>query len=626
MNALVVTALIAATFVAVCAAVPGCGHADDGDHAPSANPVATGAAPGPGSGDAYPQATEPLADGAVLPDLAWRGLDASGAPAAIAMHDYYEPRAERSRVLVVRVDGGAWCGTCRWHAAHTGDLMKLPEAARLRVLDLVVADADNAPAHPEDLPAWRSLVDAPSGIAFGADPSFRLRALGPDGGVLLPLYALVDTKTMRVHGVVSNPDPATLATRIATTVAELDGALPPPPVREALFDGIFHSNEWDMIRDVVTPAAPPADPTNAVADSAAAAALGKALFFDAGLSPNGAVSCATCHDPAKQLADGRATAMGLAAGSRKTPRIALAAFSRWQFWDGRADSLWSQALGPIENEKEIGGSRVGVVRRLVSEHASALAAAFPSLALPSPADLDRLPSAGKPGDAAYDALSAPDRDAVTRVFVAAGKAIAAYERTFRVQSNALDAYASGKLDALSTTEKQGLSLFARVGCMQCHWGPRLTDDAFHVTRVASGRADGSADPGRSEGIVELRASDFLGTGRWSDAPASGRAIRAGDAGGSSGDRALVGAFKTPSLRGIAVTGTASPLAGAGPFGHGGTEPTLVSVTESYGTGGAAISDPHATGDLEPWLIRFDVTAQWAIPPFLATLTAKPIVP
>jgi len=256
----------------------------------------------------------------------------------------------------------------------------------------------------------------------------------------------------------------------------------------------------------------------------------------------------------------------------------------------------------------------------VSEHATALAAAFPALPLPSAADLDRLPIAGKPGDAAYDALSASDRDAVTRVFVAAGKAIAAYERTFRVQPNALDAYASGKLDALSTSEKQGLSLFARVGCMQCHWGPRLTDDAFHVTRVASGRADGSADPGRSEGVPELRASDFLGSGRWSDAPASGRSIRAG------GERALVGAFKTPSLRGIAVTGSASPLAGAGPFGHGGTEPTLVSVTESYGMGGAASSDPRATGDLEPWSIRFDVTAQWAIPPFLATLTAEPMVP
>ena len=601
---------VALLFAVLCATAPGCG---DG---PAAAPlVSASAAPqAPASGAAgsdYPAATEPMADGATLPDLAWQGLGESGEPRAVALHDYFEPNAARSRVLVLRVNGGAWCGTCLWHASHTGEVMSLPVGSRLRWLDLVVGDADNAPARPSDLPAWRALVDAPAGIAFGADPSFLLRALGPAGGVLLPLYVLVDTRTMRVHGVVSNPDPAALATRLATTLAELDGATPPAPISEPLVDGIFHRNEWDMIRDVVTPAAPPADPTNAVADSVVAAALGKALFFDTGLSTEATVSCATCHDPGKELSDGRPTAMGVAPGNRKTPRIALAAFSRWQFWDGRADSLWSQALGPIENAKEIGGSRVAVVRRLATRHASALAAAFPSLPLP---DLARLPDGGKPGDAAYDALPASDKDAVTRVFVAAGKAIAAYERTFRVQPNALDAYSRGESGALSAAEKQGLALFARVGCMQCHWGPRLTDDAFHVTRLSSGRADGGADTGRSDGLGQLRASEFLGSGRWSDAPASGRVLPASD---GAPARALVGAFKTPSLRGIAA---------AAPYGHGGTEASLVSVTESYGTGGLAASDPRAAGDLEPWLIRFDVLAQWAIPPFLATLSGEPIVP
>jgi cytochrome c peroxidase len=150
--------------------------------------------------------------------------------------------------------------------------------------------------------------------------------------------------------------------------------------------------------------------------------------------------------------------------------------------------------------------------------------------------------------------------------------------------------------------------------MQCHWGPRLTDDAFHVTRLASGRADGSVDPGRSEGIAELRASEFVGIGRWSDAPAKGRVLSASE---GAPPRALLGAFKTPSLRGIAA---------AAPYGHGGTEASLVSVTESYGMGGVPASDARVAGDLEPWLMRFDVTAQWAIPPFLATLTAEPIVP
>ena len=605
------TALLLA---ALGATAPGCG---DGPAAP-ALVVASAAPPAAASGavaSPYPPSAGAMTDGATLPDLAWQGLGEGGEPRTIALHDYFEPNASRSRVLVVRVNGGAWCGTCLWHAAHTGEVTNGPRASRLRWLDLVVGDADNAPARPADLPAWRGLVDAPAGLAFGVDPSFALRALGPDGGVLLPLYVFVDTRTMRVHGIVSNPDPAALASRIEAAVAELDGAPAEKPaaapLAEPLVDGIFHRNEWDMIRDVVTPAAPPPDPTNAVADSAAAAALGKALFFDAGLSAAGTVSCATCHDPAQQLSDGRPTAMGVAPGSRKTPRIALAAFSRWQFWDGRADGLWSQALGPIENAKEMGSSRVAVVRRLATEHRVALAAAFPALPLP---DLAALPESGKPGEPAYDLLPASDQDAVTRVFVAAGKALAAYERTFRVQPNALDVYAKGDAGALSAAEKQGLALFARVGCMQCHWGPRLTDDAFHVTRLAGGQADGGADPGRSDGLAQLRASEFLGSGRWSDAPANGRALPALD---GPAPRALVGAFKTPSLRGIAA---------AGPYGHGGTEATLVSVTESYGTGGLAASDPRASGDREPWLIRFDVLSQWAIPPFLATLAGEPVVP
>ena len=39
------------------------------------------------------------------------------------------------------------------------------------------------------------------------------------------------------------------------------------------------------------------DRSNAVADNVIAARLGQQLFFDTRLSGNGAVSCATCHQP-----------------------------------------------------------------------------------------------------------------------------------------------------------------------------------------------------------------------------------------------------------------------------------------------------------------------------------------
>jgi len=51
----------------------------------------------------------------------------------------------------------------------------------------------------------------------------------------------------------------------------------------------------------------PPDPSNAVADEPRAAALGHQLFFDARLSANGAVSCATCHQPARNFNDGLPT-------------------------------------------------------------------------------------------------------------------------------------------------------------------------------------------------------------------------------------------------------------------------------------------------------------------------------
>src|SRR5216683_7839389 len=43
----------------------------------------------------------------------------------------------------------------------------------------------------------------------------------------------------------------------------------------------------------------------------ARAALGQKLFFDARLSANGTVACATCHNPARAFTDGRPTSIGI---------------------------------------------------------------------------------------------------------------------------------------------------------------------------------------------------------------------------------------------------------------------------------------------------------------------------
>jgi len=101
----------------------------------------------------------------------------------------------------------------------------------------------------------------------------------------------------------------------------------------------------------------PADPSNKYADDSAAMLLGGRLFFDTRLSGNGKVSCATCHAPDKGFQDGLPLGKGVGTAGRRTMPIAGTAHSPWQFWDGRADSHWAQALGPLESPAEHGGDR-----------------------------------------------------------------------------------------------------------------------------------------------------------------------------------------------------------------------------------------------------------------------------
>ena len=59
-----------------------------------------------------------------------------------------------------------------------------------------------------------------------------------------------------------------------------------------------------------------------------------------------------------------------------------AAHSTWQFWDGRKDSLWSQALGPLEASNEHGLSRsevAEVVAKAYPEQYEAVFGALPNL-------------------------------------------------------------------------------------------------------------------------------------------------------------------------------------------------------------------------------------------------------
>ena len=112
----------------------------------------------------------------------------------------------------------------------------------------------------------------------------------------------------------------------------------------------------------------PADASNAYEQRADAAVFGRALFNDTRLSKNGQVACVSCHAANNQFEDGRQFGQGIGTGKRSTMPVMGAAHSPFLFWDGRKDSAWSQALGPMEDAAEHGGNRVRFVRLVLEQY------------------------------------------------------------------------------------------------------------------------------------------------------------------------------------------------------------------------------------------------------------------
>jgi cytochrome c peroxidase len=311
----------------------------------------------------------------------------------------------------------------------------------------------------------------------------------------------------------------------------------------------------------------PHDPSNAADGKPGAIALGKQLFFDKRLSSNGAVSCASCHDPAKGFQDGRAQGHGVGVGSRRTMPVAGAGHSPWLFWDGRADSLWAQALGPLENPVEHGGTRARYARLMQAYYREGYEKVFGAMPRLPQLPEDASPNGTPAQRRAWAALDEATRNDVTRIYANIGKAIAAYEKTLRFSGSRFDAYVDATLRAdprapqlLTETEKRGLRIFIGEGrCATCHNGPLLTDQHFHNTGVP--RLDPEhPDLGRSAATALVASGEFNCLGRYSDArpeQCEELAFMVKD------DPSLVGAFKTPGLRGVALR---APYMHAGQFG------------------------------------------------------------
>jgi cytochrome c peroxidase len=324
----------------------------------------------------------------------------------------------------------------------------------------------------------------------------------------------------------------------------------------------------------------PPDPSNRVADDPRAVALGKRLFFDSRLSVNGNVACASCHQPALQFQDGRQLARGVGTTTRKTMAIAGTGYSPWLFWDGRKDSQWAQALGPLESPVEHGGTRTQYAHLIAQHYQLEYEALFGPL--PQLSDTGRFPAgAGPAADpaarATWERMAGQDREAVTRVYANIGKAIAAYERRILPHPSRFDAYVQAVLKndlaamrgALTLDEMGGLRLFiGKAQCINCHNGPLFTDNHFHNTGVP-GRVGLPKDVGRAKGALQVRDDEFNCLSPYSDArPDECAELKYMIAAGVE----IEGAFKPSSLRNIAATG---------PYMHAGQFTTLSEVLEHY---------------------------------------------
>nr|MDJ0638886.1 cytochrome c peroxidase [Paracoccaceae bacterium] len=191
--------------------------------------------------------------------------------------------------------------------------------------------------------------------------------------------------------------------------------------------------------------------------NAARIALGKTLFFDPRLSRSGGQSCASCHNPAFAWGDGLPVGVGdhLRPLERRSPSILNLAWAEPLMWDGRAESLEDQALGPMVAKAEMNISLEKLITRLESipGYASMFAEAFDG-----------------------DATITPDRVA---------KSLAAFQRTVISGMAPFDEWVEGDEAAITAQAVRGFELFVgEANCATCHEGWRFTDDAFYDIGLA----------------------------------------------------------------------------------------------------------------------------------------------
>jgi cytochrome c peroxidase len=251
--------------------------------------------------------------------------------------------------------------------------------------------------------------------------------------------------------------------------------------------------------------------------------LGRRLFYDADLSLDGTMSCATCHEQKRGFTDSNRSHPGATGepGRRNVMTLAnVGWFSVLTWGDPTQRTLEAQARVPSAGEHPVEMGMAG--------HEAAIA--------------ERLS-----GDACY-------RQAFAKTFPEAGgaitlatvtQALAAFQRTLTSYDAPYDRARRGQHDALSAEARRGEDLFRspQMACSSCHAGPRFTGADRPDVLASYHRLPGVALSPKDLGLSEI-------TGR----------------------RADDGRFRTPGLRNVALSA---------PYLHDGSAATLEAAIAAH---------------------------------------------
>lgn len=276
--------------------------------------------------------------------------------------------------------------------------------------------------------------------------------------------------------------------------------------------------------------------------------LGKHLFFDSRLSGDGSIGCVDCHDPKLGWGDGSDLSRGYPGTLhwRNSQTIVNSAYlTKGWFWTSSASTLEKQAHSAIS------GALAGNLKKILAEER-----------------MKQIPEYVRLFREVWGA--APNYDQAL-------SSIGAYERTIVSDDSPFDRFMNGDATALSEAALRGRALFeGKAGCIACHSGPLLTDQAFHNTALPTNptftedlqRQIAFRERMRSSGFEE---ADYLNLDR---DPGRYRASK---------DKADLGKWRTPPLRYLQFTA---------PYMHNGVFFDLFEVVEHYNKGGE--DDPFGT--------------------------------